>query len=406
MKRFARGLIFFTTLWMLSGCGGGSSANAPSGGVTVVAGDGRVTLAWAMEPNVDYWAFYVAGTSISSDNPTGTAGHVNLINVASPLIISGLVNGVTYAFTVNGRTKGGPGGSGTPSVTAVPRLAGSAWTVGNTLGAFNLNGVTYGTVGGNIFVAAGSAGKIASSLDGMTWTTLANASSADLNSVAFGGASYVAAGAGGVILYSTDGVNWAAESSATGNTIYSVAANGASTFVGVGANGTIVYGNGASWTAATSPTTKDLLAVAYGNGRYVAVGSAGTLLTSTDAINWTAASSSTLLNLKSIAFGINASTLTNLFVAVGASGAMITSPDGVTWTSNGSLPASSNINSVIYGTQFVLVGDSGIIYTSTDGASWQARASGTTSNLKAVSHNLSTQSYAAVGVSGTNLSAY
>ena len=397
--------MFLATLWMLSGCGGGKSANPPSGGLTVVAGDGRVTLTWAMESNVEYWAFYVAGPSISSDTPTSVSGHVDRPNVTSPLTISGLVNGVTYAFTVNGRISGGPGGSGTPSVTAVPRLAGSAWTVGTALGAFDLNGVTYGTVGGNIFVAVGAGGKIASSLDGMTWTMLANASSADLNSVVFGGASYVAAGAGGVILYSTDGVTWTAEPSGTGNTIYSVATNGASSFVGVGANGTIVYGNGATWTVATSPTTADLLAVAYGNGRYVAVGAAGTLLTSTDAVNWAAESSSTALNLKSIAFGTNASTSTTLFVAAGASGALVASPDGVTWTSYGPLPV-TNINSVNYGTQFVLAGDSGSIYTSTDGTSWQAQATGTTNNLKAVTHNLNTQSYSAVGVSGTNLSAY
>ena len=407
MNVYARCLAFLAALLMLSGCGSsGSSANPPSGGLTVVPGDTQVTLTWAMEPNVEYWAFFVAGPAISSDNPTSTANHVNRINVTSPLVINGLVNGTTYAFTVNGRTHGGPGGTGTPSVTATPRLAGGSWKLGTALGGSDLNGVTYGTVGGNIFLAVGAGGQTVTSADGITWVTQTNAASAaDLNTVVFGGASYVAAGAGGVILYSADGLTWAAQASGTTNPIYSMTSNGASTCVGVGAQGTIVYGNGTTWTVATAQTTNDLLAVAYGNGTFVAVGAAGTLLTSTDAVNWTAVSSSTAARLKAVAYGLNATTGTILFVAGGANGALITSPDAVTWTSSTSLPVAS-INSVIYGSQFVLAGDAGIIYTSTDGASWQAQSSGTTSNLKAAARNLATLGYSAVGASGTNLTAY
>jgi hypothetical protein len=40
--------------------------------------------------------------------------------VASPLMISGLTNGVTYSFAMNGRISGGPGGAQTPSVSATP----------------------------------------------------------------------------------------------------------------------------------------------------------------------------------------------------------------------------------------------------------------------------------------------
>lgn len=392
---------------MLSGCGStGSSANPPSAGLTVVAGDGQVTLSWAMDSNVEYWAFFVAGPSISSDNPTSTTGHINRINVISPLVITGLSNGTTYAFTVNGRTHGGPGGTGTPSVAAIPRLAGGTWKLGSSLGASDLNAVTYGTLGGNILLAVGAGGKIVSSPDGITWTTQTNAASAaDLNSVVFGGASYVAAGAGGVILYSADGLTWAAQTSGTTNPIYSMTSNGASTFVGVGARGTIVYGNGTTWSVAAPATANDLLAVTYGNGRFVAVGAAGTLLTSTDAVTWTPVASSTTANLKAVAYGINATTATFLFVAGGANGALLTSLDGVTWTSSSSLPV-TGINSLIYGSQFVLAGDAGIIYTSTDGTSWQAQSSGTTNNLKAVARNLTTMGYSAVGASGTNLTAY
>jgi hypothetical protein len=386
---------------MLSGCGSNGSSASPPSDLAVTAGDGQVTLKWTMASNDQYWVYYAPASSISVDNWTTIAGSKAIRNTSSPLVISGLVNGTTYAFTMDARVNGGPGGSGTPSITAVPRLAGAAWMSGATIGTSDLNAATYGIVGGNLFMAVGAGGKIASSLDGTTWTTLNSTSSVDLNAIAFGGASYVAAGASGTILYSNDGVNWAAETSATNNPIYGLATNSASAFVGVGASGTIVYStNGVNWAAATSGTTNDLLAVTYGNGRYVAVGTGGTLLTSTDAVNWTAEASNTTLNLKSIAYGTNASTSTTLFVAVGASGALIASTDGVTWAPYGSLPV-NNINSITFGSQFVLVGDSGIIYTSTTGTSWQVQSSGTGNNLKAVTHNAF--SYSAVGASGTNL---
>ena len=402
MPWFVRSLIVLAGLLMLAGCGSGGSSADPPSDLTVTAGDGQVTLKWTMASNDQYWVFYGPASSISVDNWTSIVGSKAMMNVGSPLVIGGLVNGTTYAFTMDARINGGPGGSGTPSIAAIPRPAGTTWTAGTAIGTADLNASTFGAVGGNIFLAVGAGGRIASSPDGTTWTTLNNtASSADLNAVAFGGASYVAAGAGGAVLYSSDGVNWAGETSATSSAIYGLATNGASAFVGVGANGTIVYStNGVNWAAATSGTTNDLLAVAYGNGRYVAVGTGGTLLTSTDAVTWTAETSNTAQSLKGIAYGTDASTSTTLFVAVGASGALISSTDGITWTANNSLPV-ANINNITFGSQFVLVGDSGIIYTSATGMSWQVQSSGTANNLKAVTHNAF--SYSAVGASGTNL---
>jgi predicted small lipoprotein YifL len=394
-------------LMLLSGCGSkGHSANPPSD-LAATAGDSRVTLTWTMASGSDYWIFYAPATSISVDNWTSLPGAKAIQNVSSPLIVSGLINGTTYAFTMDARVNNGPGGSGSPSITAVPRMAGSTWTVGTAIGTGNLNAVTNGTVGatktgGTIFMAAGAGGKIASSQDGATWTTLTSNTAVDLNAITFGGATYVAAGAGGAIVYSSDGTTWAAETSATTNNLYGLASNGASLIVGVGATGTIVYSSngGANWATAVSGTTNDLLAVAYGNGRYVAVGSGGTLLTSTDAVNWTVSTSTTSLDLKSVTYGTNATTSTTLFVAVGASGALVASTDGVTWTAYGSLPVTS-VNGITYGSQFVLVGDAGIIYTSTTGTSWQVQSSGASNNLKAVTH--SPAGYSTVGAIGTNL---
>lgn len=403
MQRLARSIVVLTGLCLLSGCGSrGHSADAPTG-LTATPGDGRATLTWTMAADTQYWAFYASANSISIDNWTTLPGGKALMNVSSPLAVSGLVNGTTYAFTINARVDGGPGGPGTPSVTAIPRLAGSTWTTGAPLGTGDLNAVTYGSVGGNVFVAVGANGRIFSSPDGTAWTTLNSpVSTVDLNAIAFGGASYAAAGGGGTILYSTDAANWISVVSGSQQAINGLATNGANAYVAVGDKGTILYSlNGTTWTTAASGTMADLRAIAYGNGRYVAVGAGGVLLSSTDAVNWTPQASNTTLNLRSVAYGItDPTTSTTLFVATGASGALVSSVDGLTWTPRAALPA-INANSITFGSQFVLVGDSGAIYTSTTGTTWQAQPSGTPNNLKAVTHN--PFGYSAVGAAGTNL---
>jgi hypothetical protein len=98
------------------------------GGITVVPGDGQVTVSWTPTAGVDYWLFFAPAASISLTDLSKVPNHVDIINVKSPYVVAGLVNGVTYAFAVNGRIDGGPGGPGTPLVAVVPRLAGGTWT--------------------------------------------------------------------------------------------------------------------------------------------------------------------------------------------------------------------------------------------------------------------------------------
>lgn len=402
MKWLLGVLVSLSLLAGISGCGSsGHSANPPTD-LTATAGDGRVTLTWTMEPGVQYWAYYAPGTSITVDNWATTTGSAAMMNVSSPLVVSGLTNGTTYAFTMDARVDSGPRGDGAPSITAVPRLAGSAWVAGTAIGSADLRAVAYGTVSSNMFVAVGDGGTIASSSDGASWTTVTNGvSTANLNAIAFGGASYVAAGADGTLLYSTDAVTWVAKTNPTTATINGLASNGSSHFVAVGAGGTIVYSDsGTTWTAATSGTTSDLLAVTYGNGLYAAVGSGGTVLTSSDGATWTARTSGTTSNLAGVAYGTDSSSSTALFVAVGASGAVVTSTDGATWTALSPL-STGNINAIAYVTQFVLAGNGGTIQTSTTGSTWTAQTSGTTANLYGVGR--STSSYVAVGAGGTNL---
>src|SRR5450759_4802131 len=112
---------------LVAGCGSsGHSADAPAGGLNLVAGDGIITVTWPMASGVDYWLFYANSSSISTSNWTTIPGSKSVLGAASPYVATGLVNGTLYSFTLNGRTNSGPGGPGTPSVSAIPRLAGTA----------------------------------------------------------------------------------------------------------------------------------------------------------------------------------------------------------------------------------------------------------------------------------------
>jgi hypothetical protein len=393
--RVKRLLAVAAATFLMAACGGtGDPAPAPSG-VAVTPGDGNVKISWNAEPGVDYWIFYAPGTSITTENWASLPGARVLRQASSPQTIGGLLNGTTYAFTINGRKGGGPGGPGTPAITATPRPAGATWSVGTSLGTEDLRGVVYGVK----FVAVGTQGVAFSSADGVTWTPSTTGTTSALNRVIFSTAGYVAVGDGGTIVTSTDLATWTARTSATANALNGVAFNGINTFVAVGGAGTILVSTdaAATWTAANSGTTAALYGVAFAAGRFIAVGAAGTLLTSTDGTNWTAVASQTTQDLRAVAFG--ASTI----VAVGASGTVITSPDAVTWTARPAIGA-ADLAAVAFGSQFVAVGSGGAIFTSADGATWTAQSSGTTNALNAVAAG--NFGYVAVGAAGTNLTAY
>src|SRR4051812_23603947 len=139
----------------------GESADPPAGGLTAVAGDGSVTLSWQPDSGVDYWLFWGPGTAVDPNRPSALK-----INVSSPFTVAGLANGTTYAFTINGRKDGGPGGTPTPIVTATPRPTGIIWQIGGAAGAAALKGVAYG----GVYDAVGNAGAFFQSADGITWT--------------------------------------------------------------------------------------------------------------------------------------------------------------------------------------------------------------------------------------------
>lgn len=389
---------------LVAGCGSsGSSANPPAS-VVAVAGDGIITVTWPMASGVDYWMFFANSTSISTSNWTTIPGSKSVIGASSPFVATGLTNGTIYSFTLNGRTNGGPGGEGTPSVSAIPRLAGTAtaslpapWTAGAALGANDLRGVTWGTV----FVAVGANGAMGSSIDGTTWTALNSGVATNLNGAAYRGV-YLAAGDGGAMLYSTDAKTWTPRTTGTANNLNAIATN-SGLFVAVGAKGTIVIsGDGIKWAAAAnSATANDLYAVThFGDSLWIAAGANGTLVTSTDGSTWKSVTSNTALDLKGVGVGVSTATNAVMFVAVGANGTLITSPDAATWTAQTAI-GTNTLSAVTYGTQFIAVGANGSIFTSTDGTTWAGQPSTTNSNLNAIVH--AAHSYSVVGAAGVNL---
>ena len=389
---------------LVAGCGSSGDSADPPASVVAVAGDGIISVSWPMASGVDYWLFYANANSISTSNWTTIPGSQSVIGAASPYVATGLTNGAVYSFTLNGRTNGGAGGEGTPSVSAIPRLAGTAtaslpapWTAGAVLGANDLRGVTWGTV----FVAAGATGAMYSSTDGTKWTALNSGVATNLNAAVYRGV-YLAAGDGGAMLYSTDAITWTPRTTGTANNLYAIARN-SGLFVAVGAKGTIVTsGDGITWAAAAnSATANDLYAVtAYGDSLWIAVGANGTLVTSTDGSTWKSVTSNTALDLKGITSGTSAATGALIFVAVGATGTLVTSPDAATWTAQPAI-GTTTLSAVTYGTQFIAVGANGSIFTSTDGTTWAGQPSTTNSDLNAIVH--APYSYSVVGAAGVNL---
>ena len=405
------------------GCGNGEPAPAPTG-LAVSAGEASATVSWDMTDGVEYWLFFgpssIAPTTTSSmQGWFGLPGGNVLLKATSPYVVTGLPDGLSYSFSVNARTNGGPGGPGSTAVTVTPRIAGTNWLAGSTVPATtDLRSVTFGVTTGttttvpvNTYVAAGTGGAIYSSLDGGTWSVANYTSSRNINAAGYFG-TFKLVGDGGLVLLSSDAASWTAQTSGTTQNLYAIASNFLNLNVAVGANGTIISSaDGINWTAATSSgTTRDLYAVtyaAYGSGLWLAVGAGGTMVQSTDGLTWTSVASNTLTDLRSIAYGTQLSTsttgvltATSQFVVVGAAGSVLSSADGASWSTK-TLAGAGDLNAVTYGAQYVAVGAGGKIFISADGASWTATTPVTSQNLYAVARG--TITYSAVGAAGTNL---
>ncbi len=379
-----------TSSLLIAACGGsGSSAPAPSN-FTAVAGNNQVTLNWNADPDVTYWVLYSTSTTgISTDSIP--AQHVWATNVSPPHTVTGLVNGTSYAFTVNGRKNGGPGGSGAPSQLAVPRPAGVSWTSGSGLGSADVRGLAYGATSDTSlkYLAAGQAGALYQSADGLAWSALTGPSTQNHNASLYALSKFFTAGASGAIWSSSDLSTWSAGTSNTSQNLHALASNGA-LVVAAGENGSIVYSSdGTTWTPASSVpnTSNHLYGLSYSNNLWLAVGANGSLWTSSDAKTWTAQTSGTSTELRAVTgMTLSATTstpATTVYVAAGAQGTLLYSTDAITWSlqtvgSNTLYALNASAN------QILAVGAAGTALTSPNGTTWTAQTTGTSSELRAL----------------------
>src|SRR6266704_1774552 len=151
-------VIALASLVALAGCH--RQADAPSdapAGLKVEEGDGLVTVSWDQQPGLTYWIFFQAGSTVTAAAP----GAPLIFDAQSPRVVSGLANGIQYAFVMNATNHDSRGGPSTPVALAVPGLAGASWTPGVSLGSppRNLNGIFYGGALNRI-VAVGDSGTL------------------------------------------------------------------------------------------------------------------------------------------------------------------------------------------------------------------------------------------------------
>ena len=399
----------FVVLWVCACGGGGSSAPAPVGGITVTPGNGQVTITWNAVPGVDYWLMYAATADpINLKSPPGL--HAWMTNVTSPYVLTGLANGVAYSFALDGRINGGAGGPQSPSVAVVPRPAGGTWVANTpTLDKGTIRGLTLGlsTDGNQYYLAVGDGSRMYSSADAYTWSApLSGVPPMNYTASTYFNGNYLVFGRNGSannIYYSPDLSTWTAATTVIPSGLNAVTTNGTS-LVAVGDSGGIFYSiDGINWTAGVVPAglTANLYGVAYSySGTWMAVGQGGTLLSSTDGLNWSRVSVPAVAAQSLRAVGGYGS----VWVAAGSGGTVIVSQDnGVTWAAPTSLPASTttwNALNAAYG-QFLLVGSGGQILLSADSLTWAAKSSGTSTDLYAVWGSPS--AYLAAGAAGVTL---
>lgn len=388
-------LLTILALVCLAACNaGGGSSDSPSAaptGFTVTPIDGGAIVTWNQDPSLDYWIFYAAANSVTPSTYSQFPQARVQKSVVSPLTISGLTNGTTYAFVMNSTKQGSPAGPATTSIAIVPKPAGTNWMAKTPITTANLRSSVVGLT--SSMVAVGSAGTILTSTDLTTWTAQTSGTTSDLNAISVGGTtnSFIAVGANGTILTSTDNVTWTASTSGVTNRLNGVTyAN--SLFVVVGDGGLILTSSdAATWTAQTSGTTKNLNAISYTNDHFTAVGANGTVLESTDGLTWTVQVVPTTADLNGVIYGLAT------YLIVGNSGTILSSTDGDTWTLQ--TPVGQTLYSVSTGTQVVVVGSGGTILYGLPTTSWTVAASGTTSDLRSVYNYVG---YTALGNAGAN----
>jgi hypothetical protein len=413
-------ILTVAAVFVLSGCHKTDPPGAAPTGVTATPGDGLVVISWETLPELTYWIFFQPGSAVSVATPDSIA----IRRAISPRPVTGLTNGIQYAFAMNATHDDSSAGPNSLSVVATPRLAGADWGSGTQLGSppQNLKSIA---LNGTRFVAVGDAAAIfAGDLDytsvdppgifaWMPPVSLPIAFSSDLACVISNG-TFTALGTDGSTMTSGDGLNWT-----SGGRVPAIGMSGLAfgfvtgvtpTFFAVGAGGNIFAStdNLVSWNPVSSGTSSDLTGIFLLNSAFFVTGAGGTLLTSPSGAGgtWAPLVTNTANTLRSVAF--NPRSLGNPYVAVGDAATILTSPDGVSWTpvapSAITPPLTQDLRSVTVGgataSRFLAVGQTGAVAYSDDGLNWSSASSGLSNNLAGVLYAAGL--YLAVGDAGAN----
>jgi prepilin-type N-terminal cleavage/methylation domain-containing protein len=314
-------------------------------GVVATAGDASASVAFTAVPLA---ASYTV-TASSGQSATGTA---------SPLVVTGLTNGVPVTFTVTSRAAGYTDSTSSASASITP------------------------VVPPRVLMASSSGtDQLLRSVDGgATWskTKLADGSVPTGNySVAHGPAGWVATSTTGFVLLSATGDDWvksALPNSATGMDV--IAQDGTYYLVGREPSGSVniavVYSSndGRTWTKRhSSSATSSFSSIAYGNGRFVVAGYDSVAATSVNGTSWSA------MALSCKGGGTtdqcyNAAYSGGRFWVSGQGGSTNFSANGTSWTAATPMGSGNGFGVAALPNGTLLAGTGGGTYSSSDGRTW------------------------------------
>jgi hypothetical protein len=355
-------------LWDAIGDGTGFTAVGNSG-VVVTSNDGAT---WTQQPRVTGQTLRGIASDGSTVAAVGTGGAVVSWPAKDPARARASYSGTP--ITLLAIAKGGrtwvTGGSGGIVLSSSDLRRWDEHSIGSDGDIF---AIAYGA---GRFVAVTDIGGIATSVDGVTWTTTRQSDGLWLWGVTYGPGGFLAVGADGTALLSPDGSTWAAH--ATGTTqVLRGAVYGHGQYLAVGSDATAVSSpDGITWTSRKVPTEGvELWRPATGDAAFLAVGAGGTRLVSKDLVDWSGrhTTADAFYGVGSDGTGV---------VAGGVNGFVARLQEDGDWESVARSFGARELRSVTHlGATWVVTGGGGTILTSPEGITFTPRVSGSKAEL-------------------------
>jgi hypothetical protein len=240
------------------------------------------------------------------------------------------------------------------------------------------------------FLAGDTRGSVYRLSQNLSWSTVLNFGSSNVNALSFGNSTFIAGFSNGQMRTSTDTTNWSAVTSNFGTTSINSIAFGNGIWLAVGNTGQMRSSvNSSTWvTVVSNFGTTNIRKIKYSNNIWVAVGNSGQIRRSEDGVTWSAVSSG-LGTINALDFG------NNLWVIGSTAGNIGISTDAVTWTSSGVVSnfGSASVDAVAFvNNRWIAGASSGQLRISTDALSW-------TTFLSDFSDNIASSGYSSPGIS-------